>query len=137
MSSQFYPFVCIKQNFLIRDSTTAVGGPRQKLYQRNPIYEVTIPCTSEFRYVNFKVIFSNTHIYNKPQRPSAAHRPRSWCIHEHLPLPVPKRESTEVHRFLRAVLGCPLRRGHLQAADSGGKVLSRAIDVPCGRVRSV
>ncbi|KAJ8581144.1 cysteine proteinase [Rhizopogon salebrosus TDB-379] len=30
------------------DSTTAVGGSRQKRYQHNPIYELTIPCASEF-----------------------------------------------------------------------------------------
>ncbi|KAG2142326.1 uncharacterized protein EDB93DRAFT_1158574 [Suillus bovinus] len=29
------------------DSATAVGGPSQH-YHRNPVYEVTIPCTSEF-----------------------------------------------------------------------------------------
>jgi calpain-7 len=30
------------------DSTTAVGGPSQNRYHRNPMYEVTIPCASEF-----------------------------------------------------------------------------------------
>ncbi|KAG1878778.1 hypothetical protein F4604DRAFT_1754108 [Suillus subluteus] len=30
------------------DSTTAVGGPSQNRYHRNPMYEVTIPCDSEF-----------------------------------------------------------------------------------------
>ncbi|KAG2347439.1 cysteine proteinase [Suillus weaverae] len=30
------------------DSTTAVGGPSQNRYHHNPVYEVTIPCTSEF-----------------------------------------------------------------------------------------
>ncbi|OAX42822.1 cysteine proteinase [Rhizopogon vinicolor AM-OR11-026] len=30
------------------NSMTAVGGPRQKRYQNNPIYEVTIPSASEF-----------------------------------------------------------------------------------------
>ncbi|KAG1772088.1 hypothetical protein EDD22DRAFT_1021042, partial [Suillus occidentalis] len=30
------------------DLTTAVGGPSQTRYYRNPVYEVTIPCVSEF-----------------------------------------------------------------------------------------
>ncbi|KAG1781967.1 hypothetical protein EV702DRAFT_1192623 [Suillus placidus] len=30
------------------DSTTAVGGPSQNRYHHNPVYEVTIPCASEF-----------------------------------------------------------------------------------------
>lgn len=30
------------------DLTTAVGGPSQTRYHRNPVYEVTIPCASEF-----------------------------------------------------------------------------------------
>ncbi|KIK39167.1 hypothetical protein CY34DRAFT_770204 [Suillus luteus UH-Slu-Lm8-n1] len=30
------------------DLTTAVGGPSQNRYHRNPVYEVTIPCVSEF-----------------------------------------------------------------------------------------
>ncbi|KAG2104085.1 uncharacterized protein F5147DRAFT_704998 [Suillus discolor] len=30
------------------DSTTAVGGPSQHRYHRNPVYQVTIPCASEF-----------------------------------------------------------------------------------------
>ncbi|KAG2043833.1 hypothetical protein BDR03DRAFT_995910 [Suillus americanus] len=33
------------------DSTSAVGGPSQNRYHRNPTYEVTIPCASEFGYV--------------------------------------------------------------------------------------
>ncbi|KAG2740037.1 cysteine proteinase, partial [Suillus brevipes Sb2] len=30
------------------DLTTTVGGPSQTRYHRNPVYEVTIPCASEF-----------------------------------------------------------------------------------------
>lgn len=30
------------------DSITAAGGPSQNRYHRNPVYEVTIPCASEF-----------------------------------------------------------------------------------------
>ncbi|KAG2063826.1 hypothetical protein BDR04DRAFT_1235377 [Suillus decipiens] len=30
------------------DSMTAAGGPSQNRYHRNPVYEVTIPCASEF-----------------------------------------------------------------------------------------
>ncbi|KAG0708685.1 hypothetical protein DFH29DRAFT_891533 [Suillus ampliporus] len=30
------------------DSKTAVGGPSQNRYHRNPVYEVNIPCASEF-----------------------------------------------------------------------------------------
>jgi calpain-7 len=50
----------------VRDLTTAVGGPSQTRYHRNPVYEVTIPCASEFGYVSLhpKLKSTSSHSYS-------------------------------------------------------------------------
>jgi hypothetical protein len=69
--------------------------------------------------LRIRVRYSPNEIYEHnsnvlcTQSPSTTHRPRFRCIHESLPLSLPERESTEVRRILRALLGCAIRGGYL------------------------
>ncbi|KIK34500.1 hypothetical protein CY34DRAFT_786313 [Suillus luteus UH-Slu-Lm8-n1] len=98
------------------DLTTAVGGPSQTRYHRNPVYEVTIPCASEFGYVSLHPKLKSTS-FTFLQRPSPTPRSRSRRIHQPLPLPS---SSTNLQ-------GCIASSGPYSDALSGVDIPKRSI----------